>query len=52
MIECMGRKPAYNEGARARAAFDKGMSKLFQVPKEAVKERPKRKPKRNKASKD
>jgi hypothetical protein len=45
-------KHEYREGAKAREAFDKGMTKLFQVPKEAVKERPKRKPKRKKASKD
>lgn len=42
----------YIEGTRARNAFDKGMTKLFQVSKDAVKERPKRKPKRKKASKD
>ena len=42
----------YEEGIKAREAFDKGMSKLFQVPKEAVKERPKRKPKSKKPSKD
>jgi hypothetical protein len=40
----------YHEGPKAREAFDRGMAKLFQVPKEAVKERPK--PKRKKASKD
>jgi hypothetical protein len=34
-------KHEYREGPKAREAFDKGMSKLFQVPKEAVKERPK-----------
>jgi hypothetical protein len=45
-------KHEYREGKEARDAFDKGMKKLFQVPKEAVKERPKPKPKRKKASKD
>jgi hypothetical protein len=45
-------KHEYHEGPKAREAFDKGMTKLFQVPKEAVKERPKRKPKRKKVSKD
>ena len=45
-------KHEYHEGPKAREVFDKGMTKLFQVPKEAVKERPKRKPKRKKASKD
>jgi hypothetical protein len=45
-------KHEYREGPKAREAFDKGMSKLFQVSKEAVKERPKRKPKRKKTSKD
>jgi hypothetical protein len=41
----------YREGPKAREAFDKGMSKLFQVPKSAV-SKPKPKPKRKKASKD
>jgi hypothetical protein len=45
-------KHEYREGQDAREAFDKGMSKLFQVPKKAVKERPKRNPKRKKVSKD
>jgi hypothetical protein len=45
-------KHEYREGAKAREAFDKGMSKLFQVPKDAVNKRPKPKPKRKKASKD
>lgn len=36
-------KPEYREGKEAREAFDKGMKKLFQVPKESVKERPKKK---------
>jgi len=45
-------KPEYREGPEARKQFNEGMAKLFQVPKEAVKERPKRKPKRKKASKD
>jgi hypothetical protein len=46
-------KHEYHEGPKAREAFDKGMSKLFQVPKEAVKERPKRapRPKKTKATK-
>lgn len=35
-------KHEYREGPKAREAFDKGMSKLFRVPKDAVKERPKR----------
>ncbi|MFL6303562.1 MAG: hypothetical protein ACJ72H_08470 [Candidatus Sulfotelmatobacter sp.] len=47
----MKSNPEYREGTKAREAFDKGMVKLFQVPKEAVKERPKRKPKHKKASK-
>ncbi len=42
---------SYEEGPKAREAFDKGMSKLFQVPKDAV-VKPKTKPKRKKASKD
>jgi hypothetical protein len=41
----------YREGPKAREAFDKGMAKLFQVPKNAV-SKPTRKPKRKKASKD
>jgi hypothetical protein len=46
-------KPEYHEGPKARENFDKGMTKLFQAPKSAVKEetpRPARK--RKKASKD
>jgi hypothetical protein len=43
-------KHEYREGKEAREAFNKGMKKLFQIPREAVKERPK--PKRKKASKD
>jgi hypothetical protein len=41
-------KHEYHEGPKAREAFDKGMAKLFRVPKDAVKEKPKpkRKPKR------
>lgn len=42
-------KHEYHEGPKAREAFDKGMAKLFQVPKDAVK---KPKPKRKKTSKD
>ncbi len=45
-------KPEYHEGPKAREKFDKGMTKLFQVPKDAVKEKPKSKRKRKKASKD
>jgi hypothetical protein len=45
-------KHEYHEGPKAREAFDKGMTKLFQIPKESVKERPKRRPKRKKTSKD
>jgi hypothetical protein len=45
-------KHEYHEGPKAREAFDKGMAKLFHVPKAAVKERPKRKPKHKKTSKD
>jgi hypothetical protein len=44
-------KHEYREGPKAREAFDKGMKKLFQVPKNAV-VKPKPKPKRKKASKD
>ena len=42
----------YAEGPEARRAFDKGMTKLFQTPKETAKEKPKPKRKRKKASKD
>lgn len=42
----------YHEGPKARKNFDKGMTKLFQVPKESAKEKPKPKPKRKKSSKD
>jgi hypothetical protein len=45
-------KHEYHEGPKAREAFDKGMAKLFQVRKEAVKKSPKPKPKRKKTSKD
>ena len=45
-------KHEYHEGRKARETFDKGMAKLFQVPKDAVKEEPKPKPKRKKASKN
>jgi hypothetical protein len=44
-------KREYREGPKAREAFDKGMSKLFQVPKDAVKREAKPKRKRRKASK-
>ncbi len=45
-------KPEYHEGPKAREAFDKGMTKLFQASKESAKEKPKPKRKRKKASKD
>jgi hypothetical protein len=45
-------KHEYHEGPKAREAFDKGMSKLFQVRKEQVEKLPKPKSKRKKASKD
>jgi hypothetical protein len=44
--------PEYNEGPKARETFDKGMTKLFQAPKETAKEQPKPKRKRKKARKD
>jgi ssDNA-specific exonuclease RecJ len=46
------KKPEYLEGPAAREKFENGMTKLFQAPKDAVKEKPKRLPKRKKASKD
>jgi hypothetical protein len=46
------KKTEYREGPKAREAFDRGMVKLFQTSKDAVKEKPKSKPKRKKASKD
>jgi hypothetical protein len=46
-------KHEYHEGPKARETFDKGMTKLFQTPKEAVRqEKPKPKRKRKTASKD
>lgn len=42
-------KHEYREGPKAREAFDKGMVKLFQVSKEAVQERSKRKARPKKA---
>lgn len=45
-------KPEYHEGPKARDTFDKGMTKIFQVPKDAVKEKAKPKRKRKKAGKD
>ena len=45
-------KHEYHEGPKALENFNKGMTKLFQVPKDAVKEKPKRLPKRKKTSKD
>jgi hypothetical protein len=46
-------KHEYHEGKGARKNFETGMSKLFRVPKEAVKEDAKKPAlKRKKASKD
>ncbi len=45
-------KAEYREGPEAREKFDKGMAKLFRVPKTKVTEgKPKPKPKRKKTSK-
>jgi hypothetical protein len=45
-------KHEYHEGPKARENFDKGMTKLFQAPKEAATEtKPKPKRKRKTASK-
>ncbi len=47
-------KHEYHEGPKALEKFNKGMIKLFQASKDAVKEQPKPKPKakRKKSSKD
>jgi hypothetical protein len=44
-------KHEYHEGPKALERFERGMTKLFQAPKNAVKEKPKPSPKRKKASK-
>ncbi len=44
-------KHEYHEGEKALAAFDKGMTRLFQAPKAAVTKQPKPSAKRKKASK-
>jgi hypothetical protein len=46
------KQPEYQEGPEAREKFDRGMAKLFRVPKSAVaEEKPKPTPKRKKTSK-
>jgi hypothetical protein len=45
-------KREYYEGQKALERFDKGMVKLFQVPKDSTKEKPKPKRKRKTTSKD
>ena len=42
----------YHEGPEALKRFEDGMTKLFQAPKDAVKENPKPSPKPEKTSKD
>lgn len=44
-------KHEYHEGPKALEKFNKGMSKLFEISKDAA-EKPKPKPKRKKSSKD
>jgi hypothetical protein len=45
-------KHEYHEGPKALDNFNKGMTKLFQASKDALKEKPKQKAKRKKSSKD
>ena len=45
-------KHEYHEGPKALEKFNKGMTKLFQTSKDAMKEKAKPKAKRKKASKD
>ena len=44
-------KNEYHEGPEALQRFEQGMTKLFQAPKDAAKEKPTPSPKRKKTSK-